>query len=111
MANGQHDPDDIRPKDVLPYLFPCPTFIRLLGQHGFDEVVLTDEVGQANTFNLQMTAAGAGLTVPAARHQLAQTVEQIPADGGVTWHTVAIVVQIDGQIVRAQFNVDYDEQP
>lgn len=77
----------------------------MLRQRGFDEIVLNDEGRQGKTFNLQMTAAGAGLTVPALRQQLAQTVEQIPADKGITWRVNSSVAQIEGQFVRTQFMV------
>jgi len=106
-----HDPDEIRLKTYIPYLFPCPKFKELLSQHGFNEVVLTDEVGQVNTFNLQMTAPGAGLTVPAVRYQLVQAVEQIPADKGVRWRVASSVAIIEGQTVRAQIAVAYVDRP
>jgi len=111
MLTRHDDPDDIRGKDSLPYLFPCPIFVKLLGQLGFDDIALNDEGGQVNTFNLQMTALGAGLTVPAVRRQLAQTVEQIRADKGVTWRVASSVAIVEGQNIRAQIAVAYVDKP
>ncbi len=81
-------------------------FTGLMTEHGFADVDLNPENGREDTYNLQMrTEVDAVLTVPALKRQIAQTVEQLPANKGVTWRVNCIVVLIEGQIVRAQFKV------
>ena len=95
----------------LPYVFPRGIFIDLLEQLGFQDIVVQPDGEQRLTYNVQMTAPEAGLTVPALRQQLAQAVEQIPADRGVAWRVVASVALIDGQAVQAQLAAAHLEQP
>ena len=98
-------------RNFLAYVFPRGTFLDSLEQLGFQDIAFQPDGEQRLTYNVQMTAPEAGLTVPALRQQLAQVVEQIPADRGVAWRVVVSVAQIDGQAVQAQFTVAHLEQP
>ena len=98
-------------RGFIPYVFPRGTFINSLEQLGFQDIVFQPDGEQRLTYNLQMTAPGAELTVPALRLQLAHAVEQIPTDRGVAWRVVVSVALIDGQAVQAQFAVAHLEQP
>jgi hypothetical protein len=104
----EDDPTNIL-QHILAYVFPRGPFIELLEQRGFRDIDLQAEGEQALTYNLQMTTARAGLTVPDLRQQLVQTVSQIPANSGVTWRAVGSVALIDGQTVNAQFVVAFLE--